>query len=124
VSIAKFRFTITRYKNSYIRNVGNATKVDKTVSYLVKNIRINISYFLFIVREIIVLSSKILLPIFLKASISTIEKMAEQDDKYKNTMLWIAGRLEKESGFIINPDFRDDILNFTNKHSNKTVEEK
>jgi hypothetical protein len=44
--------------------------------------------------------------------------MAEQDDKYKNTMLWIAGRLEKESGFIINPDFRDDILNFTNKHSN------
>jgi hypothetical protein len=75
-------------------------------------------------REIIVLPSKILLPIFLKASISTIEKMAEQDDKYKNTMLWIAGRLEKESGFIINPDFRDDILNFTNKHSNKTVEEK
>ncbi|VVM27191.1 hypothetical protein BSPWISOXPB_11289 [uncultured Gammaproteobacteria bacterium] len=65
-----------------------------------------------------------MLPIFLKASISTIEKMAEQDDKYKNTMLWIAGRLEKESGFIINPDFRDDILNFTNKHSNKTVEEK
>jgi hypothetical protein len=44
-----------RYKNSYIRNIGNignAAKVDKTVSYLVKNIRINISYFLFVVTLI------------------------------------------------------------------------
>jgi hypothetical protein len=52
-------------------------------------------------EKIIVLSTKILFPIFIQAVIYTIEEMAKQNDKYESTMLNIVNKLGKESCLLI-----------------------
>jgi hypothetical protein len=52
-------------------------------------------------EEIIVLSAKILFPIFIEAVIHTLKEMQKQDDKFESAMLYVANKLENESGFMI-----------------------